>query len=106
MRARGLQRIAIAGTTAAFLACLLLSAIAARLQAQASPSEKIFPQSKAVIEQALKNLQTSLAGRLPVLEGFAQAGDHDLNHYQRGYYQTNVQITPAASGGSLVRVSA
>jgi hypothetical protein len=73
--------------------------------AQAS-YERVFTQSKAAVEKALKTLQSSLAGHLPVLEGFAKPGEHPLDRYQRGYYQTTVQIMATAPGGSLVRVSA
>ena len=78
---------------------------AASSQAQTSPYERTFPQSKAAIEKALSTLQSSLAGRLPVLDGFAKAGEHPLDRYQRGYYQSTVQVTSAPSGGSIVRIS-
>jgi len=80
-------------------------------RAQASPaaanpnSERAFPQSRAAIEKALKSLQAALSGRLPSLEGFAEPGDHPLDRYQRGFYQSTVQVTATASGGALVRVS-
>lgn len=34
------------------------------------------------------------------------AGQHPLGQFQRGYYQCTVQVSSAASGGTLVRVSA
>ena len=71
---------------------------------QATAHERTYRQSKSAVERALKQLQPSLGGRLPVLEGFAVAGDHPLNHYQRAYYQSGVQVSSTASGGSLVRV--
>lgn len=74
--------------------------------AQTNPSERAFPQSKAEIEKALKGMQANLAGHLPVLEGFAKPGEHPLDQYQRGYYQVTVQVSPAPSGKSVVRVSA
>jgi hypothetical protein len=73
--------------------------------AQGNSYERTFPQSKAAVENALKNLQVSMAGRLPTLDGFAKPGQHSLDRYQRGYYQASVQVSPAAGGGSLVRVS-
>ncbi len=76
------------------------------MRAQAGPYERAFPQSKAAVEQALKTLQANLAGHLPALEGFAQTAAHPLDRYQRGYYQTTVQVSQTAAGGSLVRVSA
>jgi len=73
--------------------------------AQAGPYERTYRQSKSAVEKALKELQPSMSGRLPALEGFASSGDHPLNRYQRAYYQSAVQVSSTASGGSLVRVS-
>jgi hypothetical protein len=89
---------------AELLAAVALFAVA--LQAQTGSAERNFPQSKATTENMLKLLQANMAGRLPVLEGFAKAAEHPLEHYQRGYYQATVDVRPTASGGSLVRVSA
>jgi len=72
---------------------------------QASPFERNYPQSKSVVEKALKELQPAMSGRLPVLDGFASPGDHPLNRYQRAYFQSAVQVSSTASGGSAVRVS-
>jgi hypothetical protein len=73
---------------------------------QGSAYERTFSQPKVKVEKALKELQTSLSGRLPTLDGFAVQGAHPLTRYQRGYYQSSVQITPSATGaGSVVRVS-
>jgi hypothetical protein len=67
--------------------------------------ERAFPQSKAAIEQTLKSMQAPTSGRLPVLEGFANSPDRPLARYQRGYYQSTIQVVSAPSGGSIVRVS-
>lgn len=95
------------GRATRWTATLIVLACAAvpRVHALPPPYERSFPQSKATVEKALKNLQPNLAGHLPALEGFAQAGEHALDRYQRGYYQATVQVTPTTSGGSLVRVS-
>ena len=69
------------------------------------PLKKHFRSRKRTIEKTLKSLQANLAGRLPVLEGFAQPGEHALDRYQRPYYQATVQVSSTPSGGSLVRVS-
>jgi hypothetical protein len=82
----------------------LVSMTTARATAQIDANERAFAQSKTAIEKTLKTLQASLAGRLPTLEGFA-APDHPLDRYQRGFYQASVQVTPAPSGGSVVRIS-
>lgn len=75
-------------------------------RAQNSPREKVFPAPVSKIQAALKNLPGGTAGPLPVLDGFVLPGTRKLDAYQRPYYQCSVRITPAASGGSLVRVVA
>ncbi len=72
---------------------------------QAGPYERTYSQSKSAVEKALKELQPSMRGRLPVLEGFALPGDHPLNQYRRAYFQSAVQVSSTASGGSVVRVN-
>jgi hypothetical protein len=89
------------------LRALLLSCLVALLptaDAQIDSNERAFPQSKATVEKALKAMQVSLAGRLPVLDGFALP-DHPLDRYQRGYYQATAQVTAVPAGGSVVRIS-
>ena len=76
---------------------------AAGAWAQANGYERAFPQSKATIEKALKEMQSG--GRLPVLDGFATSTDRPLDRYQRGYYQAKFQVSAAPSGASVVRVS-
>jgi len=98
-------RLLRAALPAAFLPVVLLVAAAQSGSAQAGPYERTYRQSKSAVEKALKELQTSMSGRLPVLEGFALPGDHPLNRYQRAYYQSAVQVTSTASGGSVVRVN-
>jgi hypothetical protein len=92
------------------ISCVLLAAVVAFSgvvsgQSQGNGFERTFPQSKATVEKALKEMQAATAGRLPVLEGFATAADHPLDRYQRGYYQAKFQVSAAPSGGSIVRVS-
>jgi hypothetical protein len=72
---------------------------------QGSGLERTFPQSKGTVEQVLKGMQTATAGRLPVLDGFATSVDHPLERFQRGYYQSKIQVSSTPSGGCLVRVS-
>jgi hypothetical protein len=76
------------------------------VQAQESGGiERTFPQSKAAVEKALKEIQSAASGRLPVLDGFANSPDHPLDRYQRGYYQSKFEVSAAPSGGSIVRVT-
>jgi hypothetical protein len=86
--------------------CATLALASAELSyAQGNSHERSFPQSKPVVEKALRGMQASMAGHLPVLDGFAVPGDHSLDRYQRAYYQSTVQVIPTPAGGSLVRVS-
>jgi len=96
-----LERSILPGIRAAFCGLLI---IPAALQAQNS-YQRVFPQSKAAIEKTLKSMQATMSGRLPVLDGFANPGEHPLDRYERGYFQATVEVTPTANG-SLVRVSA
>jgi hypothetical protein len=89
--------------TAALLAAALLFAVSG--WAQDGVYERSFPQPKAAVEQALRQMQPSMSGRLPVLEGFAAPGDHPLNSYRRGFYQVAAQVTSTASGGTVVRLT-
>ncbi len=74
--------------------------------AQSASTERTFPQSKLTVEKAIKQLQSSASGRLPVLDGFTRPGDRPLERFQRGFYQCAVQVSSTPLGGALVRVSA
>jgi hypothetical protein len=102
MRSRS-KTVVPAAIWAAWLGILALAGVCA--QAQSNANERAFPQSKATLEKAIKALQGTLSGRLPSLEGFAKPGEHPLDRYQRGYFQTTVQVSSSPSGGSVVRVS-
>ena len=86
-------------------ACVLCCAAGGH--AQANGYERTFPQSKVAIEKVLKEIQSTTAGRLPVLDGFATSplADHPLDRYRRGYYQSKFQINALPTGGSVVRVT-
>jgi hypothetical protein len=86
------------------LGMMLLALLAGRCSAQGAGYERTFADSKATVERTLKEMQFSIAGRLPVLDGFALAGDRSLERYQRGYFQSTVLVTATASGGSVVHV--
>jgi hypothetical protein len=100
-RMQALRRIAFCGVSWGVM--VTLGAVPGG--AQTNASERVFPQSRVTVEKALSAMQASLAGHLPVLDGFAKPGDHPLDRYQRGYYQATVQVISTASAGSLVRVS-
>jgi hypothetical protein len=85
--------------------CLtIFSTTLARTQSDAT--QRPFPQSKAAIEKALASIQDNMAGRLPVLDGFAKPTEHPLNKYRRGYYQATAEVVANPSGGCIVRISA
>lgn len=90
-----------------FAAVAALWTLAAPLgRAQEVPAERTFPQSKPVVEAAVRQLQSSTGGHLPVLDGFAVPGDQPLDRFQKGYYQCAIQVSSTPEGGSLVRISA
>jgi len=74
--------------------------------AQDSTQEKTFSAPVSKVQAALNNLPGGTSGPLPILDGFIVPGARSLDRYQRPYYQCTVHITPAASGGSKVRVTA
>lgn len=73
---------------------------------QAAPIERLFQNPKPEVERGLQELRATASGRLPILEGFVETTGQPLDHYERGYYQCVVQVTSAASGATLVRVTA
>ena len=84
----------------AFLAmAVVICCWAECVQGQAGGMERVFPQPKAAVEKAVKEMQPAAAGRLPVLDGFATSAEHPLDRYQRGYYQSKFQVSTAPSGG-------
>jgi hypothetical protein len=93
-------------TRALFLTCCVAALWARPGNAQSGPYERTFAQSKVQVDKALKELQPSTSGRLPVLDGFTNPGDRPLDQFQRGYYQCTIQTSPTPTGGTLVRVSA
>jgi hypothetical protein len=85
--------------------CLACLSIPGRVHGQTNSSERTFTESKAEIDQAVRAIQTNLSGRLPVLDGFASAGDHPLEQYRRGYYQATVDVTSVSGAKCVVRVT-
>jgi hypothetical protein len=84
----------------------VLLSLATPAAAQSPPFERIFPYPRAEVEKATVELHSTASGRLPILDGFVAKGDQPLDHYERGYYQCEVQVIAAAQGGTLVRVTA
>jgi len=101
---KGLRAKSRIGTRIAAL-CTVLFVLSAGLARAQNSYERTFPQSKSAVQRALQEIHSSLAGRLPVLDGFANPAEHSLDHYDRGYYQAEVQVVATASGGAVVRIS-
>jgi hypothetical protein len=87
--------------------CVLLSCSSLHAgDAQPSSAERTFHEPKSAVEKALKQMQTSMSGHLPILDGFAQPGQHSLSSYQRGFFQCTALVREMPDGGSIVRVNA
>jgi hypothetical protein len=102
---RGCYRGWCRGISCALAGIVVFIMFVERGQAQDGGYDRSFAESKSAVEKALKDMPFSLAGRLPVLDGFALPGDRPLDRYQRGYFQSTVQVSTTASGGSVVHVS-
>ena len=90
--------------------CVCLLLIAASLVSQSlaqsnSASERTYTESKDVIEKLLKKLQPSMAGRLPIVEGFVASAEQPLDRYRRAYYQSSVQVSAGTARDCIVRVT-
>jgi hypothetical protein len=93
--------------TRQLVVALFLSAVSlSSAQNSNSGDERTFPLPVSTIQVALKKFPGGTSGSLPLLDGFVIPGTRSLEGYKRPYYQCTVRITPAPSGGSLVRVTA
>jgi hypothetical protein len=84
---------------------LVLLSLPLFLFAQSPSSERVYQRSESDVHKALQQLNSSIRGPLPVLDGFVDT-DQAMDSYSRGYYQCSVQMTAANSGGTLVKVTA
>ena len=84
--------------------CAVIASVPAA--AQSAPVERTFKKSKDDVAAAVRELHSSASGRLPLLDGFVDAPDGSLSHYDRGFFQCDVQVTAAGAGATLVRVTA
>jgi hypothetical protein len=86
---------------------LILSISIPRLAtAQAVPYAATFAKSKEEVDKALKEMQAYLGQKLPIVDGFVATGDQPLDRFERAFYQFSIDLLPAASGGTIVRVTA
>jgi hypothetical protein len=68
--------------------------------------QRIFPVSVGEANAALQKIRDSSKGRLPTLEGFVQQADQPTERYDKGYFECTFQVSPVATGGTLVRATA
>jgi hypothetical protein len=74
--------------------------------AQTLPTERTFHVSKAEVEKSLHEIPSYSGGKLPVLEGFAEAEGHSLDNYKRGFYQYDIQLKSISPTETAVHVNA
>jgi hypothetical protein len=87
--------------------CFILSISIPRLAiAQAVPYGGTFGKSKEEVDKALKEIQAYAGQKLPIVDGFVATGDQPLNRFERAFYQFSIDLLPATSGGTIVRVTA
>jgi hypothetical protein len=74
--------------------------------AQAVPYAGTFAKSKEEVDKALKEMQAYSGQKLPIVDGFVGTGNQPLSRFERAFYQFSIDLLPAASGGTTVRVVA
>jgi len=74
--------------------------------AQAVPYAATFAKSREEVDRTLKEMQAYAGQKLPIVDGFVTTGDQPLNRFERAFYQFSIDLLPATSGGTIVRVTA
>jgi hypothetical protein len=107
-RPGGTDTVKKTSRVAAHFGTLLLAFtfITALAGAQAAPYERTFTSPATDVERIVRNLRPSSSGRLPTVDGFVEAGDLPIDHYERGYYECTFQVVATPAGGATVRASA
>ena len=94
---------------AAICSPCILAAVAKTGGAQASRASGTLRANLPSVEKrggkSTEGIATLHARTAAGARRIAVPGDHPLNRYQRAYYQSAVQVSATASGGSVVRVS-
>jgi hypothetical protein len=91
------------------LSCILFSlSISAPhpVTAQTVPYARTFAKSSEEVDSALKEMQAYAGQKLPIVDGFVAHADQPLDRYERAFYQFSIDLLPAGSGGTVVRVTA
>jgi hypothetical protein len=68
--------------------------------------EREYPFPLALVETALRQMGAYTGARLPALEGFIKTERAQLPKYERPYYEFKIELVPAATDHTLVRVKA
>jgi hypothetical protein len=74
--------------------------------AQAVPYAATFAKSREEVDRTLNEMQAYAGQKLPIVDGFIATGDQPLNRFERAFYQFSIDLLPATSGGTIVRVTA
>ncbi len=74
--------------------------------AQSAGIERTYPRSQEEVEKGVAQIRPTAKGRLPTLDGFVGSTDQPLERYTSGFYECSIKVSPASSGGTLVRVTA
>jgi hypothetical protein len=85
---------------------LLISAICAVTEDAPTKQEREFSYPPAVVGTALRQLGAYTGARLPSLDGFTKTERTQLPHYQRPYYEYKIELAPAPSDHTIVKVKA
>jgi hypothetical protein len=91
-----------------FTMVVLLVSSACLMSAEESQGaqEREYPHSIAAVKIALQKLGAYAGSRLPTLDGFIKTDRRQLDQYERPYYEFKLDLVPAASDRTLVRVKA
>ncbi len=87
------------------ISCIVVAASVLAAAGQSKTIERTFPESPAAVQKILLKMQNAMSGHLPILDGFALAGDHSFEQYQRAYFQATAKVTPGGVGKATVLVS-
>jgi len=85
---------------------LALAFLTTLARAQAARYERTFTSPASDVERVVRNLRPSSSGRLPTVDGFVEASDLPIDHYERGYYECTFQVVATPAGGATASASA
>ena len=92
---------------AAFFTILVFSPLLLQIAlAQDAVYQRTFAVSVGEANAAVQKIRDSSKGRLPTLEGFVQQADQPTERFDKGYFECTFQVSPIATGGTLVRATA